>query len=217
MREGWHGFISRRWLWTIVLEFALFVAVSSGANGVLGPVVAHTRLGGARNWGLILTASAVGAVLGGLVMLRYRPRRMLLVASLSVPAEAVFLFALAVPVSVPLLAACSLLAGGCLTVFGVNWSTTMQQEIPPEMLSRISSYDVLGSLALAPVGAAVAGPLASVFGIPAVLTAGGILVVLLTVAVLFVPEVRQLQRRVGVNSDAGQHGAGKPEKKEVSR
>ena len=83
-----------------------------------------------------------------------------------------------------------------MTVFGVNWATTMQQEIAPGMLSRLSSYDALGSLALAPVGAAVAGPLASTFGTAAVLTAGGILVVLLTLAVLLVPEVRHLRRQV---------------------
>ncbi|HEX4063039.1 MAG TPA: MFS transporter [Streptosporangiaceae bacterium] len=195
MREGWREFIARRWLWAIVLEFALFVAISTGATSVLGPVVAHARLGGARSWGVILAAYAIGAVLGGLVMLRFRPRRMLLVASLAVPAYSVFLFALAIPLAVPLIAAAALLSGGCLTLFGVNWATTMQQEIPPGMLSRLSSYDALGSLALAPVGAAVAGPLASVFGAATVLTAGGVLVVLLTIAVLFVPEVRQLRRQ----------------------
>jgi MFS family permease len=200
MREGWRDFISRRWLWTIVLEFGFIVAISTAATSVLGPIVAHSHLGGARNWGVILAADAIGAVLGGFVMLKFRPQRMLLAASLSVPAFSVFLFALAVPLAVPLVAAAAFLAGGCLEVFGVNWATTMQQEIQPAMLSRLSSYDALGSLALAPVGAAVAGPLASVFGAPAVLTAGAILVVLLATAVLFVPEVRHMRRQVPARS-----------------
>jgi hypothetical protein len=51
-------------------------------------------------------------------------------------------------------------AGASVEVFSVNWATTMQQEIPPAMLSRLSSYDALRSFALAPVGTAVAGPLA---------------------------------------------------------
>jgi hypothetical protein len=96
---------------------------------------------------------------------------------------------------VPWVAAAALLAGGCQEVFGVNWATTMQQEIPPAMLSRLSSYDILSSLALAPIGTAVAGPAAGAFGTPAVLTAGGILVVLLTAAVLFIPEVRHMKRQ----------------------
>jgi hypothetical protein len=34
-----------------------------------------------------------------------------------------------------------LVADGSLEVFTVCWATTMQQEIPPEKLSRVASYD----------------------------------------------------------------------------
>jgi hypothetical protein len=68
---------------------------------------------------------------------------------------------LAVPLSVPHLAAAAFLMGGCLEVFSVNWVTTMQQEIPPAILSRVSTYDALGSYALAPLGTLIAGPLAT--------------------------------------------------------
>lgn len=88
-----------------------------------------------------------------------------------------------------------LLAGASVEVFSVNWATTMQHEIPPAMLSRLSYYDALGSFALAPVGTAVAGPLAASFGTSAVLTAEAVLIVLLTAAVLLVPEVRNMQRQ----------------------
>ena len=40
----------------------------------------------------------------------------------------------------------------------------MQQEIPGEMLSRVYSYDMLGSIALVPLGLAVIGPLADAIG-----------------------------------------------------
>jgi predicted MFS family arabinose efflux permease len=195
LREGWRDFISRRWLWVIVAEFAFVVAILTGTQSVLGPLVADAHLGGARSWGLILAAEGVGAVLGGFVMIRFRPRRMLLAASLAVPADSVFFLALAVPLPVPVIAATAFAAGASVEVFSVNWATTMQQEIPPAMLSRLSSYDALGSFALAPVGTAVAGPLAASFGTSAVLTAGAILIVLLTAAVLLVPEVRNMQRQ----------------------
>ena len=195
LREGWRDFISRRWLWAIVAQFAFVVAVLAGTQSVLGPLVADAHLGGARSWGLILAAEGVGAVAGGFIMIRYRPRRMLLAASLAVPADCVFLLALAVPLSVPVIAAAAFLTGVCVEVFSVNWATAMQQEIPPAMLSRLSSYDALGSFALAPVGTVVAGPLASSFGTGPVLLAGAVLVAALTGAVLLVPEVRQLQRQ----------------------
>ena len=44
------------------------------------------------------------------------------------------------------------------------WDTAMQQEIPQEKLSRLSSYDALGSLVLTPLGLAAAGPIAAAVG-----------------------------------------------------
>jgi len=201
LREGWRDFISRRWLWTIVLALGFIVAISTAAINVLGPVVAHAQLGGAQSWGIILAAYAAGAVLGGIIMLRFRPQRILLAAILPVPALSVFLFALAAALAVAWVAGAALLAGGCLEVFWVSWATTMQQEIPPAKLSRLSSYDLFVSFTLAPLGAAVAGPAATTFGAPAVLAAGGLLIVLLTVTVLFIPEVRQMRRRVHAHPD----------------
>lgn len=195
LHEGWRDFISRRWLWTMVLANGLFVAIYTAATNVLGPVVAHTHLGGARNWGLILAAYAAGAVLGGTLSLRYRPQRMLLAASLSIPPYAALLFALAVPLPVLLIAAAALIAGASLEILEVNWATTMQQEIPPGMLSRLSSYDLLATFALGPAGAAAAGPLANTFGSRAVLTAAGTLTLLLPAAILTIPETRHMQRQ----------------------
>ena len=40
----------------------------------------------------------------------------------------------------------------------------MQQQIPEEKLSRVYSYDMLGSIALVPIGLAVIGPVADAFG-----------------------------------------------------
>jgi hypothetical protein len=77
-------------------------------------------------------------------------------------------------------------------VFAVGWATTLQQEIAPAKLSRVSSYDALGSYALAPVGTAVAGPLAATYGPGIVLAIGGALLILLPACVLLLPEVRQL-------------------------
>lgn len=194
LREGWHEFISRRWLWITVAQFAVVVAVSAALVSVLGPLVAQSHLGGARSWGFILAAYGAGAVAGGLVMTRFRPRCLLVAAMLSVPTFSLVLFALAAPLAVPLDMAAAVLAGGCVEVFSVSWATTMQQEIPPEKLSRVSSYEALGNYALAPVGTAIAGPLASAFGTRAVLAAGGALVVILPALVLLVPEVRHMRR-----------------------
>ncbi|HMH93460.1 MAG TPA: MFS transporter, partial [Streptosporangiaceae bacterium] len=128
-------------------------------------------------------------------MIRFRPSRMLLAASIGVLILPLLLFALAVPLPVPVIAAVAFISGVGGELFTVLWILTMQQEIPSGALSRVSAYDALGSYALAPVGTAVAGPLLTVFGPPAVLYAGGALIILLTLLVLTVPEVRNMRRR----------------------
>ncbi len=107
------------------------------------------------------------------------------------------LLALAIPLSVPVIAAAALLAGIGSEVFEINWVTAMQQQVPASLLSRVSAYDILGSVALSPVGTILAGPLAIVIGITAVLAGGGGIVVAASLAILLVPEVRRLRRHPG--------------------
>lgn len=200
LRDGWREFRSRRWLWTIVAQFSCVNAILLAVVSVLGPIVAKAHYGGARSWGLVLAAFSIGSLIGGLTMIRLRPARLLLAASLTLPGTALLLFALAPPLAVPLVAVAALLAGVCIMIFGVNWAVTMQQEIPLRALSRVSAYDALGSNALAPVGSAVAGPLADGFGPSPVLIAGGMLILLLTAVILLVPDVRHLRRRAPVGT-----------------
>jgi MFS family permease len=196
LRGGWREFVSRRWLWTMVLQLALVMTITAAALNVLGPLVADRSLDGARSWGFIVATYAAGAALGGVAMLKYRPRRMLVAATLCLPAWSLLLFALSVPLAVPADAAAALLAGAGSEAGVVLWVTARQQEIPAAMLSRIASYDIFGRFALAPIGTVVAGPLAILYGTSAVLIAGGIIVLALTGAVLFIPEVRHLRRRL---------------------
>jgi predicted MFS family arabinose efflux permease len=205
LREGWREFMSHRWLRTIVAQFTVITGVYAAVMSVLGPLVAHSSLGGARSWGLITAAYAVGAVAGGIAMTRYRPRRLLVAAMLSIPAYSLLLFALAVRLPVTWDLAAALAAGASLEVFSVCWATTMQQEIPPEKLSRVASCDALGSIALAPAATAIAGPLAAIAGTTSVLAAGGALVAILPVLTLLMPEVRHL-RRLTPPAPAGREG-----------
>ena len=140
-REGWREFTSHRWLWPIVTQFAVVTGVYAAAMSVLGPLVAHSSLGGARSWGLITAAYAAGAVAGGLVMTRCRPRRLLVAAMLSVPAYSLLLFALAVPLPVPLDLAAALVAaepGGIHRLLGHHDAAggTARKVLPRRLLRR---------------------------------------------------------------------------------
>ena len=195
LREGWREFRGRTWLWAIVLQFSFVNAASSGGQNVLGPVVAKEKLGGAAAWGAILAAESVGLVVGGVVALRFRPRRMLLVATFGILLLPIVLIALAAPAPVPVIMATAFVAGIGVETFGVLWDTTMQQEIAQEKLSRVYAYDMLGSIMFVPIGLAVAGPLAEAIGVRETLWAAFACIEVVTLAVLAVPEVRNLTRR----------------------
>lgn len=192
LREGWSTFISFRWLWVLVAVFALINAVFRGAVEVGGPVLMKESFDGPTTWALLQTAQGVGFLAGAAVAARLRPRRplvFLLLASVAFPAG---MLALAVPVAVPGLAVAFFLLGACMDLWGVTWGTVMQSNIPRDLLSRATSFDALGSMALGPVGLAIAGPVIAAFGIPATMTAAAIVTVVLLAVGLADREVRRL-------------------------
>jgi MFS family permease len=195
LREGWEEFRSRTWLWAIVLQFAFVNACAVGAFVVLGPIVADASLGGAPAWAAILSAQAAGFVCGGLLTLRWKPPRLLLVATLGIFAMVPPLFLLAPPAPTLVVAAAAFVAGFGIELFGVFWDTAMQEQIPQAALSRVYAYDMLGSIVFIPIGAAIAGPAADLFGTAETLVGAGVIVLVATAAVLLVDDVRTIRRR----------------------
>ncbi|MHC3472264.1 MFS transporter [Streptomyces sp. 7R007] len=205
LRDGWREFAGRPWLWGIVVQFSLANAVVGAADAVYGPLVARDHLGGAGPWGLALGCFGAGTVAGALLMTRWKPRRLLLAGTLCVFPLALPSAALAVPAPAGVLYAVMFLSGATVEVFGVSWMTALHQEIPEHKLSRVSAYDWFGSIALVPVATALAGPAEQAFGRPAALWGCAVLVVVVTGAVLCVPDVRGLRRRGrGVAASGGE-------------
>ena len=79
-------------------------------------------------------------------------------------------------------------------LFDVWWNTAMAERIPPQALSRVSSYDWMGSLILLPVGFLVAGPIADATSAEAVLIAGGVLTAVVLALGLVPRDTRGLRR-----------------------
>ncbi len=196
LRDGWRAFSSRTWLLASVASLTLIVTVVFAPLDVLGPAVARAHLGGAGAWATIDASIGVGAILGGAIGLRWRPRHPLRWGfSLTLAAEPALLVLLAAGHALAPIVAFALLEGIVATLFNVLWFTALQREIPPAELSRVSSWDHLGTYALQPLGLAAVGPVAIAVGISTTLYGAAALVVLLTLAALALPAVRNFSAR----------------------
>lgn len=190
LRVGWHEFASRSWLWSTVAAAAVINAALMAAFGVLGPALAKDRLGGAVAWSLVLAGYSVGMLAGVVVAIRIKPRRPLPTAVAFAPLLALPLLALGFRAPVAVIVVAAFCAGVATDIFGVLWDTTMQTEVPTDALSRVSSYEYLVSLSLKPVGAVVAGLVATDFGPAAGLLVFGGLIVAAAAGALAHPAVR---------------------------
>jgi MFS family permease len=183
LREGWDEFRRQTWLWTTIVFFGLG-NFAFASYFVLAPVIAKRELGGAPAWAAATTAWSTGALLGGLVALRFRPRKPLaascMAAWLIIPAPLAFGLGLPLAVIVP----CAVLGGVGIAIHLALWFTVFQQQVPAESMSRVSSYDAFGSIVLGPFGAALAGPFAALVGVHAALL-GAVVVMALTEAIVY--------------------------------
>ena len=161
---------------------------------VLGPIVAKQRLGGASAWGLIGASLGAGAVIGGLVALRIKPSRPLILANLAGTPAALQLLALAVPLPTAAIMAVCVIGWAGLTLLNEVWFATVPQLIPADVLARATSFDWLLSIIAMPVGFAVSGPVADHIGIQATLVAAAAIMAVPCSLIVLVPGVRSVRR-----------------------
>jgi MFS family permease len=193
LREGFAEFIRHRWLWTIVLQFTVMTMGWFGTYSVVGPIVAKEALAGAGAWGAIAAGHGFGLVAGGILMLRMRFDRPMLAATLACFGNALLPLLLFAPAPLVAIVLGAFAIGVAQEVFNVLWNTALHTRVDPAALSRVSAYDVVGSIALVPLGQLAAGLSVEAFGAPPTLLAAAAAIVLPTALVLLVPEVRHLR------------------------
>lgn len=194
LRGGWRAVRSRRWLWTTLLALAAYHVVVLPAIFVLGPVLAERDLGGAEAWAAVVAAFGAGAIVGDLVLLRWRPRRALRVAAAAMLGASAQAAIIGSGLGLAGIAGLEFLAGIATTWMFSLWETTLQEHVPDAELSRVASYDYLVSVGLMPLGFAVAGPASAAFGLETTLLAMSVLGWAAAVALLAVRAVRDLPR-----------------------
>ncbi|WP_150239012.1 MFS transporter [Nocardiopsis quinghaiensis] len=194
LRDGWGEFVSRPWVWIIVLQFTVVNAGWSAVTAVLGPAIADETFGRTA-WGLLMAANSVGLLVGGVLAARWQPRRALVFGTALVATHALPFLALTGPSPLPVLFAAMFVAGVAVEQFTVAWEVSVQENVPQEKLSRVYSYDALGSFVAMPVGQIAIGPFAESFGPGPALVLVSALTLLATLTAVSSRGVRTLRRR----------------------
>ncbi|TML77109.1 MAG: MFS transporter [Actinobacteria bacterium] len=167
LREGWSAFVEQTWVWVLVLYISFYFLVTYAPFFVLGPYVAKHSMHGASSWAFVVTGEGVGALLGVLAGLRWRPRQPMVTTGLLLMLTAVQNLILAFHPTTLLLTLAATGAGFSFALGSVVWDTTLQRAIPAEKLARVASYGWMGAMVFLPACYALAGPISAVIGLKA--------------------------------------------------
>jgi MFS family permease len=192
LKHGWRVFRSFRWIVVIVISFSFIVMCWAAAESVLGPLIALEHFNGPKSWSLVITAESAGLILGALIALKIKPKypmRFLMLSSFTIT---FYIWTMAKPQSLALIAFGAFLFGITLDLWGTLWSTALQRKVPRDSLSRVSSFDAMGSMIFKPVGLAIAAPLSLLFGIDNFLLILAGITAIAILLPLFDPTVRNM-------------------------
>jgi MFS family permease len=194
LRAGWREVVTRTWLWRGLLAISAYHVFVLPAVYVLGPALADRQLDGASSWAFIVAAFGVGTVVGNVIALRAPVRRPILVAAWALvvgSTQALIIGSGLGTLGIGLLEA---VAGVAVALFFTFWDMSLQEQVPPGAVARVSSYDFTVSLGLMPIGLALAGPVSDAVGLEETLRLMSAVSILVALGWLAAPSVRRLRR-----------------------
>jgi len=193
LSHGWNVFLSFRWVVIVVASFSIIVMALYGAEQVMGPVLANEHYGGAAGWAVVLGFQSAGLLVGALVATRIKIERPMLFGMLLTLTLPLWLVTLAFAAPLAIVALGSFAWGVSIELFQVLWFTALQTNVPREALSRVGSYDAMGSLMFGPIGLALAGPLVAAVGLQAAFLVAAAIALVAILVTLFSASVRNLR------------------------
>jgi DHA3 family tetracycline resistance protein-like MFS transporter len=214
IREGFRYVRTQVWLWGTFLAATLAYLIFLGPAEVLMPFVVKEEMGGtAIDLALVFAMGGVGAMLAAVVMSnRGMPRRHVTFMYVAWTASTLMVAGYGIA-RLPWHVMLFCLAFNALESAGlIVWITTKQVLVPARLLGRVSSFDWFISIGLVPLSFIFTGPAAAAFGPRATLVGAGVLGGVVTLAFLFLPKMRDIERSgvlVGRRVDAaGETGFG---------
>ena len=190
--HGWKVFLSFRWIVIIVGAFSFIVMCWAAAENVLGPLIALEHFNGPKSWSFVITAESAGLIVGSIIAIKVKPKYPLRFLMLSSFTITFYIWSLAKPQSLLMIAFGAFLFGITLDLWGTLWSTALQRKVPRDSLSRVSSFDAMGSMMFRPIGLAISAPLSTLLGIENFLQILAAITVVAIIVPLLDPQVRNM-------------------------
>ena len=193
--DGFRYARSRTWLWGTLVA-AAFGNVVGAALAILVPYIVKNLIhGSAGEYGLVVSAGAVGGLVGSFAISQLGfPRRhiLLMLGAWGLGGFAIIGWAAVDAVWQGMLIGFGLGVGA--SVGQVVWGTLMHTLVPRELLGRVSSLDWMVSISLVPLWYAIVGPVAQAIGARETILAAGLLGGTAPIAFLFLPGMRDTER-----------------------
>ena len=190
--HGWRVFLSFRWIVIIVGAFSFIVMCWAAAENILGPLIALEHFNGPKSWSFVITAESAGLIVGSIIAIKVKPRYPLRFLMLSSFTITFYIWSLAKPQSLLMIAFGAFLFGITLDLWGTLWNTALQRKVPRDSLSRVSSFDAMGSMMFRPIGLAIAAPFSTLLGIENFLQILAAITVVAIIVPLLDPQVRNM-------------------------
>jgi MFS family permease len=194
LRDGWREVRARRWRLRGLAAMSAYHVFVLPAVFVLGPALAQRELDGASSWATIVACFGIGSIAGNLVALRFPVRRPILVAAIALVVASLQAAIIGSGLGTAGIAALELVAGIAVSLFFTLWDLSIQEQVPPNAVARVSSYDFTVSVGLMPIGLAAAGPISDALGLHQTLRAMSAVGVAAALLWLMVPAVRRVER-----------------------
>jgi MFS family permease len=199
LRTGLSYVRANTWLWGTFVSATFAYLLFLGPTEVLLPyMVKHVLHGSATELGLVLASGGVSAILAAVIVGQAGlPRRFITFMYWTWTFATLGVAGYGFANSSWQLAVTCAAVNGLETAGIIAWATAKQRLVPVELLGRVSSVDWFVSLALLPLSYALAAPVAAAVGVRRTFIAAGVIGAVVTLAFLYLPGVRAVERDRG--------------------
>jgi MFS family permease len=196
LRQGLRFVRRNVWLWGTLVSAAVAYLLFLGPVEVLLPYLVKNQLhGSAAQLGLVFAVGGIGSVLAAVAMGQIgQPRRSITTIYVAWTLATLAVAGYGLARAPWQLMAASFVFNALETAGTIVWATLKQRQVPTAMLGRVSSLDWLISIGLLPLSFALTGPVSSAIGAQQTLVAAGVTGAAVTLAALFLPGMRDVER-----------------------